>query len=67
MKLYQVSYQADDHKGYAWFSNKKEALANKRQEQSEECEVEIFEHDIKLTKAGVLKFLNVHASYPDNG
>jgi hypothetical protein len=69
MKLYRVSYrdQFAEHKGYEYFSNKKDALKadNTNKENSTRDDVE--EIEINLSKKGVIFAFNQWASHPDNG
>lgn len=60
MKIYEVVwYDEEDRKSINWFSNKAEAEKFARQ-QGGSSEANVYFHDIKLTKQGVLYFLKIH-------
>lgn len=65
MKFYCVPIRNEDQNsgGYNWFTNKREAEAEHKAHGLYDIQVV----DIKPTKAGILRALNIHASHPDNG
>lgn len=70
MKIYKVSYRHQAaSEGFYFCASKKEAMSNKRISGNhvEHCEKEIETVEIELTKKGILKALNFHASHNDNG
>lgn len=73
MKIYKVDRAGDEHDGYYFTTNKKDAERAVK-EQDEECLIAIGStdpyysiHDVKLTKKSILSFLNAQCSHPDNG
>jgi hypothetical protein len=73
MRIYSVSLWegSDGHRGFAWFSSRRAAEQRSRQWTEEndgfEATGEITAHDVELTRGGLLRFLSLHASHPDNG
>lgn len=69
MKIYLNSYwtEEDGHRGYSYFSTKRDALKSAQGCIKEGYEVETSEIEIRVTKKGVLAALNKYGSHPDNG
>lgn len=73
MKIYRVSYRDEysEHKGYRYYQNKSAANREQKNDNNDRGDCgfkdEIEELEIELTQKGILKFLNIHASYSDNG
>jgi hypothetical protein len=71
MKIYRVSLseQVEGHRGYEYFSSKRQADEKARafdyETDGNEAIVETIE--LKLTKKDVLRVLNQYGSHPDNG
>lgn len=72
VKFYRLSKPVDNgvSAGFAWFSNKAEAMKAKRKHDHENGPEDIAEMsvvEIEPTKIGILRALNRYADYPDNG
>ncbi len=74
MKLYRNHRFDDDQAsmGFTWFTSKREARRDAREDLGGDTAVESVDpiaepFNIKLTRKGILQFLNLHASHPDNG
>jgi hypothetical protein len=78
MKVYRLSKweAADGHRGFQYFSNRRDAVRALRDwvdqhEGKERAEIragsDIDKLDVKLTKQGIVQALNYYASHPDNG
>ncbi len=70
MKIYRVTRRGsgDEHEGYSYYSNKKTANTEQDKENKQESsndEVETIETEISAK--AIIKLLNIHASYPNNG
>jgi hypothetical protein len=74
MKFYRVAYHNEqdpaESAGFAWFTNRRDALAAAKSQQADgpdakSAEPEMIE--VAPTKTGILKALNDYASHPDNG
>lgn len=70
MKIYRVSYRCridQEHTGYSFHTNKREAQELARRANANDHDVEIEKFEIHLTKVGVIRFLNSFADHPNNG
>ena len=72
MKVYRnhPGSEADGSAGYAWFYSEHEAIEEAAKNPGDytwDSWQVAKEFEVKCTKEGVLKFLNVFACYPDNG
>lgn len=70
VKLFRVAYLVEGGQsgGFTWLSSLAAATRAAKEGAVEgEQEPTIEEHTVKLTKGGVLAFLNTYASHADNG
>lgn len=69
MRVYRISFTHRDdssHGGYKFASSRSEAR-RMAAINPDDHETEIDTIEVALTKAGILRALNIHAGHPDNG
>ena len=69
MKVFRVSLEdpRDGHKGYEFASSLSHARQIQEQHSANGMICEISPLMVRITKCGVLEFLNRYAGHPDNG
>lgn len=69
MRIYQVDHtrlDGDGSGGFSYFSNRRDAQREvTKVKATSECQINVL--NIKPTKVGIIKALNIYAGHPDNG